>query len=148
MGDNTEIGGMGFILAELIQSVPADFDWPDGHLRKLQDLLIRMSMVRSLYARPMAVTSGYRTMDKHINIYKKKAFDVGITFSMNQVPLGSKHLLGRAVDIRDIDGALYRFLKNNESVLIRSGLWCEEGTSGWVHFQSVPPKSNKRWFLP
>jgi len=59
----------------------------------------------------------------------------------------SKHLTGQAVDIAD-DGKLKAWLVARPEILEQAELWCEEGTHGWVHFQIVPPKSGRRWFLP
>ena len=66
----------------------------------------------------------------------------------------SKHLSGDAVDIRDTpkrDLAVWCAL--NAKALGAAGLWCERfewtgGPSPWVHFQRLPPTSNKRFFIP
>lgn len=100
----------------------------------LNDLLSRINVVRTAYAIPMTVSSGLRSMADQMRINPKAPH--------------SKHLTGNAVDIADPDGKLYAWCKANEPVLIQAGLYCEEGTHGWVHFQNLPPLSGHRWFFP
>lgn len=104
----------------------------------LVELLRRINLVRLAYAKPMVVTSGLRSREHQIKVYAAKGVPA------DKVPLKSKHLTGQAVDIRD-EGQLYRFLQDNPDVLERAGLWCYRG-KGFIHFQSVPPKSGRRWF--
>ncbi len=109
------------------------------------DLLNRVNIVRSAYGKPMAVSSGYRSMDDHLRIYKDK----GIT-DQTKIPMRSKHLTGCAVDISDPNKELQKWCITNIDVLIQAGLWMEDfsATPNWCHFQSMPPKSGKRYFLP
>lgn len=111
----------------------------------LYELLNRINKVRARYGFPMIVTSGYRTMQHHIDIYKKK----GIT-DLSKIPLKSNHLYGRAVDISDRNGQLQRWCLANVKILESIGLWMEHfsATKTWVHFQIVPPKSGNRFFMP
>lgn len=62
----------------------------------------------------------------------------------------SKHMSGQAVDIADPEKVLARLCLIYAKTLEEIGLWCEDmrATSTWVHFQSVPPTSGKRFFLP
>ncbi len=103
----------------------------------------RMNKVREAYGKPMTVTSGVRSLEHHIAVYKRK----GIT-DPKLIPMASNHLKAAACDIADSSGELYKWCKENEALLAEIGLWMEEGTKGWVHFQVFPPKSGKRWFLP
>lgn len=116
-------------------------DVPIAHQHNLEDLLIKINVVRTIWAKPMLVSSGYRTWQDHCRIYKK-----------NNPPAGSQHLIGCAVDIVDSKGELYSWLQDNPSILEAADLYCEQGTKGWVHFQVKPFKSYKqgedRWFLP
>lgn len=109
----------------------------------LQVLLDRVNKIRLVWNKPMTVTSGLRTMEDHLRIYAAK----GIT-DPKKVPMQSRHLTGRAVDISDPDLAITTWLKKDPTVLEIAELWCEEGNKNWTHFQIVPPVSNKRWFLP
>jgi len=62
----------------------------------------------------------------------------------------SKHMTGEAIDVADPLGELGKWCLANEKYLEDFKLWCEDvnHTKTWVHFQSVPPKSGKRFFIP
>lgn len=62
----------------------------------------------------------------------------------------SKHLLGAAADVGDIDGKLWQWVLDNLDTVAAVGLWMEDKhyTPTWVHFQSQPCKSGKRIFIP
>lgn len=104
--------------------------------KNLTTLLECMNQVRTLWAKPMIVTSGLRSQEDQARI--------------NPQAPKSKHLLGQAVDISDPDGSLSEWVEDNVGVMIRVGLWMEDFdyTKGWVHFQCVPPLSGKRFFIP
>jgi hypothetical protein len=114
--------------------------------QNLQNLAKRINIVRTLWGKPMIVTSGYRTRQDQIRIYTSIARKKGI--DNPRIPMGSAHLKGCACDIADPDGSLQAWLRADKSILERTGLWCEDGTVGWVHFQSYPPVSGYRWFKP
>lgn len=114
-------------------------DMPMKHQQNLQELCKRINVIRTLWEKPMTVTSGYRSEAEHRRIYSKKG-------NVNP-PMQSKHLTGSACDILDIDGSLMKWLKENVQYLEGASLWCEDNTDGWVHFQTVPPRSNKRFFI-
>lgn len=101
----------------------------------LCDLLIRVNAVRSMYGKPMSVSSGYRP-----GHYNKKA---------GGAP-NSAHVACQAVDFKDEDGALKRWLLANEYLLKVTGLYMEDPnyTLGWVHLATRPPASGKRVFKP
>lgn len=102
----------------------------------LEDLIVRMSKLREAYGKPMTVNSGLRSAADQARINPKAPH--------------SKHMTGEAVDIGDRDSTLKVWVAMNEKLLEEIGLWCEDfgSTPGWVHFQSVPPKSGKRFFIP
>lgn len=115
-------------------------DIPIAVQQNMEVLLKAMNIIREAWGQPMKVTSGYRTEVDMARIYNGKPW-----------PKGSKHLTGQAVDIADPTGALGQWLKDDPkgiTSLEKAGLYCEEGTTNWVHFQCVPPRSGKRWFLP
>lgn len=62
----------------------------------------------------------------------------------------SNHMLGKAVDVVDRDRKLAQYVNANVAVLEELGLWCEatSATPTWVHFQTVPPRSGRRFFQP
>lgn len=114
---------------------------------KNQDVLLyKMCVFRFIYGKPMVGTSGVRSMDEHIDIYRRKGVD------LENIPMGSKHLAGAAWDVLDEDGSLMSFCIGNEHILKRIGLWVEQGTKGWVHFQALPygswSKEKTMFFLP
>ena len=101
----------------------------------LQILLERVNKIRDEWGKPMIVTSGLRSQADQQRI--------------NPSAPKSHHLNGEAVDIYDPDLSLTAWLKENDSQrLVDAELWCEQGNKDWVHFQTVPPKSGHRWFLP
>lgn len=67
----------------------------------------------------------------------------------------SKHLTAQAIDMDDNEaGDFWNWLKDNLYLLKSIGLWIEhpcwthnEGGT-WIHFQSVPPKSGRRIYVP
>jgi hypothetical protein len=64
----------------------------------------------------------------------------------------SNHMLGRALDIADTDGALDGWLMTpaGQIALADIGLWLEHpsSTPHWCHVQTVPPGSGRRVFYP
>lgn len=106
-------------------------------------LLLAMNKVRAKWAHPMIVSSGLRSTEKHIEIYKAKGI------SEDKVPMGSQHLHGNAVDIADPNGVLFQWCQENEDFLKEAGIGAIElGTKGWVHFQTVPTALGHFWFNP
>lgn len=72
----------------------------------------------------------------------------------------SLHMMGQAIDLYDPDGDLDEWCWRNQDVLARPDidLYQEHpgSTKGWLHLQSLPPRSQrhlnpiarKRWFYP
>lgn len=63
----------------------------------------------------------------------------------------SRHLTGRAIDIRDtLDRAFARWCLRHLDDLHEIGLWMEDPqwTPQWVHLQDEPPGSGRRVFIP
>lgn len=123
---------------------PKNFPLTEEQKNNLQILHERINKIRSAYGKPMIVTSGVRDVNDHIRIYREKGI------SDDKIPMGSKHLKGQAVDIADSKKELADWCKNNQNLLEEFELWLEDldSTVGWVHFQTVPPKSGKRFFKP
>lgn len=118
--------------------------------KNLESLLVAMNIVRAAYSKPMFVTSGVRSIEDQKRIYMDIAKRQGVTSV--RIPMGSKHLVAAACDILDVDGALYAWCKAHDAELAKAGVYLEEGTSGWVHFQVIQFGSYKpggtRWFKP
>jgi uncharacterized protein YcbK (DUF882 family) len=120
-----------------------EYEIKPEHIPNLKLLHEKIQKIRTAYGKPMYVTNCYRSMTHHLRIYKDK----GVT-DIRLIPMKSLHLSGSAIDIADPSGHLLQWCKNNISTLEELGLWCEDGTVGWTHFQSVAPKSGKRFFMP
>lgn len=62
----------------------------------------------------------------------------------------SSHRSARGVDIYDPFRTLAQWCVKNKETLAKLGLYCEDfrWTNGWCHFQSVPPGSGKRIYIP
>jgi uncharacterized protein YcbK (DUF882 family) len=118
---------------------------PDELEPNLVELLIRINKVRDAYGKPMTVTSGYRTRADQIAVYNKKGIH-----DLTKIPMGSKHISCQAVDISDPKRELQKWIQENLSLMEEIGLWFEnfDVTTTWVHCQTVPPKSNARFFKP
>lgn len=102
----------------------------------LQRLFSAVSELKSLCKIPFIITSGVRTPQDQLRI--------------NPVVKRSAHLTGEAVDISDVDGAIYAFCLDNMGLLIRLGIYLElrTYTPRWVHMQTRAPKSGNRIFIP
>lgn len=122
---------------------------PKEHVDNLNTLLEKLNIIRAEFGRPMIVTSGYRSLEDHLRIYKQK----GIT-DKTKIPMGSKHLVGAACDILDKDNSLQRFITKNIDNIADLDLWLEDFSASktWAHIQILPYKSWKpggsRWFTP
>jgi uncharacterized protein YcbK (DUF882 family) len=62
----------------------------------------------------------------------------------------SNHMTGQAIDITDYDRNLAKYCLEHPERLQTHGLYCEDlrATPSWVHFQTVPPRSGNRFFIP
>lgn len=125
-------------------------DLPKEHQDNLAILLEKINKIRHLYNKPMTVTSGYRSKDDHLRIYKELAVKRSKKFDEKLIPWGSSHLKAAAVDIADDSKyTLYDWCQANIKALEEIGLWCEvKDDQKRVHFQIFPPKSGKRFFSP
>ena len=82
------------------------------------------------------VNSGFRTPERNAQI--------------PGAARNSKHMSAQAVDIGDASRELAVWCFLNRPALREFALWCEDprATTTWIHFQSVPPKSGARFFIP
>jgi hypothetical protein len=118
------------------------------HYNNLLKLSEKIDKLREAYGKPLRVTSGYRSKEKHLAIYAAK----GIT-DQKKIPMKSKHLVGLAVDlvpVKEPVSDLHKFIKSNIALMQEIGLWFEDfsKTPTWTHVQIVAPKSGKMFFLP
>lgn len=117
-----------------------DKQYPDDYTQEISDnienLLKIINQIRTAYNRPMIVASGWRPPS--------------INEDTANAAKNSNHLKGLAVDIKDIDGSLWKWVLMNLGLMKRLGVYLEDKrwTPTWVHFQIVPPKSKKRIYVP
>lgn len=117
---------------------------PKDYVSYLEKLIKGTNKLQERYGKlQFVITSGFRTLLEHIEIYRRK----GIT-DPKKIPMKSKHLFCQAVDIEDKDGKFYKWCQQNEAILKELGLHYELGTRGWVHIQIVAPPSGKIGFWP
>lgn len=118
---------------------------PEEHLVNLRVLLGALRHLEKKLGRKLQVTSGYRTLEHHLEIYAAK----GIT-DTKKIPMKSKHLIGCACDLYDPDGELkYLVRKDDYSLLKECWFWMEDGTKteNWLHVQMIEPASGRREFF-
>ena len=133
---------------ELLKGTKLDII-PAEHQANLKELHKRINLIREAYGKAMVPTSGYRSKEDHIRIYKELAIKRNVPFDETKIPWGSQHLKGAAVDISDPDGKLYEWTEQNKKLLEQIGLWCEvKDDQRRVHYQIYPPKSGNRFFKP
>lgn len=111
----------------------------------LMILLEKINKIRTKYNKSLTVSSGLRTKEDHLRIYKAKGIPE------DKIPWGSQHLTGGAVDLVAKDMADFqKWIKDNVKLLEEIGLYCEDfsATPTWVHFQINAPKSGSRFFKP
>lgn len=96
----------------------------------------RANALLEAFGHPRGVNSGWRP----------PAVNAGVPGAAKR----SNHMLGRAVDLGDDDGALDAWCLANLGVLEELHLWMEDpsATPRWCHVQTVPPGSGRRVFLP
>lgn len=125
-------------------------DIPILHQQNIQELLKRVNVLRSEWNKPMTISSGYRSKVEHQRIYDEKNLKLVKSGRLAvNIPWGSQHLTGAALDIYDPCLLITKWLKENDSKrLFDLNLYAEEGNSNWVHLQLKAPHSGKRWFYP
>jgi hypothetical protein len=117
-------------------------------LQNLQTLLAKLNQLRNAYDKPLRITSGLRSMEDHLRIYREK----GIT-DPAKIPMHSAHLIGAAADMVPLEDDikhLHDWVLDNVKLMESIGLWFEDFdyTKTWVHAQIYAPKSGKRFFIP
>lgn len=115
-----------------------DAKWPltPEIMVNLVKLVNSLNSFRSIYGKPMVVSSGYRPAAINVTIKNAAKF--------------SNHQKCLACDFRDLDGSLAKFCLENLDSLEACGLYLEDPrfTKGWCHLQCVPPRSGSRVFTP
>jgi len=117
-----------------------DTQYPTDYTQEISDnldkLLIPMNQIRTIWAKPMIVNSGWRPPS--------------INAETPGAAKASKHMIGLAVDISDTDGSLWSWVLQNLDLMQQLGIYFEDKrwTPDWVHFQLGAPGSGKRIFVP
>lgn len=116
----------------------------EDHWPNLFRLHYCVNYLRRLYGKALTVSSGYRTVEDQIRIYKQK----GVVESA--IPMGSCHLIGAAIDLYDPRKEFQRWILENLHFAETLDVYFEEfdSTPNWVHIQIFPPASRKRFFKP
>jgi len=117
-----------------------DKQFPNEYTKEVQANLKvlheKINVIRTAYGKPMTVSSGWRP--------------AAINSATPNAAKASKHMVGLAVDIRDIDNSLWNWTVANLELIQELGLYLEDRryTGSWVHYQIGAPKSGKRIFIP
>ena len=118
----------------------------DDQSQEIQDnltaFLVKMNLVRAKYGKKLHATSGLRTLEHHLDIYRAKAKAAGVPFDESKVPMNSKHLYGWAVDLTPDEENVEDFKQwciDNDDFLRETGIWMEafHSTPTWVHMQGI-----------
>lgn len=128
--------------------MPRPIKTPDEHKLNLLTLLGKLNQFREAYGKPLQVSSGYRTLEHHLEIYRLK----GIT-DQAKIPMQSRHLSGEAADLVPVEDPiehLQGWIEANIPLMVEIGLYFESFayTEKWCHIQTVAPKSGNRFFIP
>ncbi len=125
---------------------PHGYSPSEEQAANLQHLYEVMNIIRAAYGKPMIITSGLRTLDDQKKIDRHLLGPGG----KPKGPRKSQHLLGNACDVSDPTGELYWFCLDHMDLIHTLGVYLEDKsfTPRWVHFQTVPPRSGNRIFLP
>ena len=121
--------------SEILRGRAVLADLPAATQANLHVLYARANELRALYGKPMKVNDGLRIVR-----------GVGVA--------RSRHLTGQAIDIDDTDdGPLWAWTLARLAYVARIGFWIEDprwthGNGSWLHFQTVPPASGRRIFVP
>lgn len=128
------------LLADPKTAKDRSLQYPSDYNQTISDnldkLLAVMLKVEALFGKAFVVASGWRppTVNEHTS----------------NAAGSSRHLIGLAVDIEDLDGSVMKFILGNLDALAALGLYFENfnWTPTWCHFQIVPPGSKNRIYVP
>lgn len=127
---------------------------PEELSANLDQLVYKLNLLELHYGHDLMLSSGFRTMAHHIEIYKEKALKAKRPFDESKVPMKSKHLFCQAGDVEPVNPKLLddfkKFIFQNPKLMEEIALWFEDFkyTPTWVHAQTIPPGSGKRFFIP
>ena len=117
-----------------------DQQYPGDYTQEISDnldkLLIPLNKIRDAWGKPMIVNSGWRPPS--------------INASTPGAAIHSKHEIGLAADISDVDGSLWAWVLENLQLMKDLDIFMEDRrwTKDWVHFGLGQPTSGHRVFVP
>ena len=120
---------------EILMGREAQFPLTPEMKQNLDLLLISVNRLRALWGKPLIVSSGYRPGAYNAQAGGAKA---------------SNHMICAAVDFKDPEQKLAKWLISRLDVLEACGLYMEDpsATPTWCHVQIKPPGSGRRIFKP
>jgi hypothetical protein len=117
-----------------------DQQYPSDYTQEISDnldrLLVPLNKIRDAWNTPMIVNSGWRPP--------------AINAATPGAAANSKHMIGLAADISDMDGSLWAWVLQNLQLMKDNDIFMEDRrwTPTWVHFQLGQPGSGHRIFVP
>lgn len=126
---------------EYLQGREKDNPLSDEQKINAAETIKRTNLLLDKFSQKRHVNSGYRPAALNAAIGGAK---------------GSKHMSCQAIDLEDNDGKLKDFIIMNLELCQKIGLWfenpswthTEDGEGSWMHMQTCPPASGKRFFIP
>ena len=116
------------------------------HAQELSDEIRRNAEVTVERANELLRRSGHSDIEHVASGWRPQAVNDATANAAH----GSRHLTAQAIDLPDDDRALADFVVDNRHMLEELDLYIEHPgwTPGWLHVQTVPPKSGRRIFIP
>jgi hypothetical protein len=116
--------------------------------QNIEALLKVINEFLKIYGKPVKISSGLRSLQKHKDIYRSKGIPD------DKIPMASGHLTGKSIDFANDD--MDQFCSDNQDLLEKLGLWQEHpnATKGWCHLDIIQrpiktrPNCLKRQFNP
>lgn len=117
-----------------IKQITKDRPIPEEFEHWLGILVHKTNMLCEFAGFEPIVSSGYRTMEEHLEIYRRK----GVT-DPAKIPMHSRHLSCQAVDLYDPDQKLQKIILDNQKWFEDAGMFFEDFSycKDWVHMQIV-----------
>ena len=134
-------------LAEYVGPHASSKDWNEANRYNAGILLVN---VNKLIARAKAAGIEFPTNTRTGSSVSGQTYG---GFRPQAAPIGapnSNHKLGQGIDLFDPKNEIDAWCMENFTALAACSIWIEHpsATPGWSHWQSVPPKSGKRAYMP
>lgn len=121
--------------AEVLMTRDRDYPLTPELEKNLETLLVAVNKFRTIYGKPMVVSSGYRP-----GIY-----NTAVGGAKN-----SAHITCQAIDFKDADKSLKKYIAEHPEILEKCNLWMEDpaATVTWCHLSTRPVPGKTRIFKP